>query len=139
MGADWARLCELLDDDPELGPGVERSLDADPWIALIDGLDDAGALAYLESTDSGVELADALAQLPRVFRAGAELDSVGDVDGELATAIAVADGILSRHDLRIVRLEEDEDACPLVVVPHSHVAEIVALAARCGHGAHLFS
>lgn len=142
--SDWARLCELLDDDPMLQPDVERAAadsndEADPWMALIDGLDDAGALAYLDPDDSGVELADALTEIPRVFRAGVDLDRVGDVEGDLITAIVVADGILAAHDLRIVHLEEDDDAYPLVVVPRANGPEAIALVSRLGHSARAFS
>lgn len=131
---DWARLCELLDDDPELGPAVAAADPADRWEALIDGLDDAGALAYLEVGDSGMELADALAELPRVFRTDVELDEVGDVD-DLVAAIARADALLSPHGLRLLRLEEDPTAVPIVAVPAEHVDEIISLAAARGRGA----
>ena len=158
---DWTRLCELLDDDPELAPavrlavtdpaeyfaqhqgalldrGVESADEVDPWTALIDGLDDAGALAYLDWKDSGVELADALPQLPRVFATGVDVDEVGDVDGALPAAITRADSILATHDLRIVYLDEDSDAYPLLVVPLTHAAEIVELSARLGFSARVF-
>lgn len=137
---DWIRLCELLDNDPELVPALLLAVtnDEDPWTALIDGLDDAGALAYLDETDTGVELADALPQLPRVFATGAQLDEVGDVEGDLTTAIVRADSILASHDLRIVYLDEDSDAYPLVVVPISNVAEIIEITQRLGFSARLF-
>lgn len=142
--SDWARLCELLDDDPMLRPEVERAAsdpdgEGDPWMVLIDCLDDAGALAYLDRGDSGMELADALAQVPRVFSAGVDLDRVGDLDGDLTAAIAFADGILIAHDLAVVHLEEDDDAYPLVVVPRANAAEATALAAHLGHSARVFS
>ncbi len=138
---DWARLCELLDDDPELAPAVLRAAagDDEPWTALIDGIDDAGALAYLDAEDTGVELADALPQVPRVFAAGVDVDEVGDVEGDLTAAIVRADAILAPHGLRIVYLEEDSDAYPLVVVPLSHVTEILEIAARLGSTARTFS
>lgn len=143
MQTDWARLCELLDDDPALAPAVEEALadpagESDPWLALIDGLDDAGALAYLDQQDSGVELSDALPQLPRVFRTGVDLDRVGDVEGDLPSAVVAADGILSAHDLRVVHLEEEDDAYPLVVVPRANVTEVIDLASRVGHSARVF-
>lgn len=140
MHEDWARLCELLDDDPELLPTVLDAADddGDPWAALIDGLDDSGALAYLDADDTGVELADALAQLPRVFRSGLELDEVGDVTGGIEAAIASADSILAACGLRIVFLEEEADSYPLVVVPRGHVAEILGIASRFGRDARTF-
>lgn len=139
MGDDWGRLCALLDDDPELVAAVRDALAAgdDPWGALIDGLDDAGALAYLEPSDTGMELADALAGVPRVFRTGLDLEVVGDID-ELDAAIARAETLLAPHALRIVYLAEDSDAVPLVVVPAAHAAEIVTLATGLGHEARLF-
>lgn len=141
--SDWVRLCELLDDDPLIRPEVERAAqpndDADPWMALIDGLDDAGALAYLDPDDSGVELVDALSQLPRIVRAGIDLDPVGDVDGDLTAAIVVADGILAGHELTVIHLEEDDDAYPLVVVPRENAADAIALARRLGQAARAFS
>jgi hypothetical protein len=136
---DWRRLCRLLDDDPELVLGVESADETDRWTAVIDGLDDAGVLAYLERHDTGVELSDALAALPRVFRAGADIDPVGDVEGDLPDAIVRADEILAPHALRLVYLEEESDAFPLVVVPISHVEEIIAISSRLGHVARAFT
>ncbi|WP_243231913.1 hypothetical protein [Microbacterium sp. CIAB417] len=136
-GRDWARLCALIDDDAELAEAVRTTGD-DPWEALIDGLDDAGALAYLDEEDAGPELAEALAGLPRVFRAGADLDTVEDIDGDLVAAIVRADAVLAPHGLRLVHLEEEPDAHPLVAVPIGHVDEIIALAARLGHRATSF-
>lgn len=138
---DWTRLCELLDNDPELAPSVQRAVsdDEDAWTALIDGLDDAGALAYLDEKDTGIELADALPQVPRVFATGVDLDEVGDVEGDLTRAIVCADSILAAHDLRIVYLDEDSDAYPLVVVPIKNVAEIIAITKRLGSSAQVFS
>lgn len=140
MIADWIRLCDLLDDDPELVSSVQVAAadGEDLWDALIDGLDDAGALAYLDEEDSGVELVDALAGVPRVFRAGADLEPVADLEGDLATAIVSADRILAEHGLRIVYLEEDSDARPLVVVPVANAQEIVSTTKRLGHEARIF-
>lgn len=137
---DWLRLCDLLDEDPELAASVRAAAadGVDLWEAVIGGLDDAGALAYLDAEDSGIELADALAGVPRVFRSGADVDSVGDVDGDLSAAIVAADRILAPLGLRIVFLEEDSDAFPLVVVPAENAPQIVTLADRLGHGARLF-
>lgn len=108
MIEDWVRLGALLEDDPEVGKAIRHAGrdGGDVRAALFDALDDAGALAYMEWSDSGVELADALAQVPRVFQTGADLDEVGDVAGGLTEAIARADGILSAHDLRTVYLDE---------------------------------
>lgn len=137
---DWARLCRLLDDDPELLASVEDAAaepGSDPWLAVMDGLDDAGALAYLETQDLGAELADALRGLPRVLRTSVDLGSVSDID-ELADAIAAADRLLAPHDLRIVYLEEESDAFPLVVVRSADAEVIVELAAQLGHEARVF-
>ncbi|MGY1550845.1 DUF6630 family protein [Microbacterium sp. A588] len=139
---DWIRLCNLVDDDPELLPTVRSAAasgDDEAWVALLDGLDDAGALAYLDRGDTAVELADALAQLPRVFASGAEVDEVGDVDGPLPVAIARADSILAPFGLRAVYLEEDAESFPLVVVPASNAAEILEIAERLGFTARVFS
>lgn len=140
MIEDWVRLGALLEDDPEVGKAIRHAGrdGGDVRAALFDALDDAGALAYMEWSDSGVELADALAQVPRVFQTGADLDEVGDVAGGLTEAIARADGILSAHDLRTVYLDEGSDACPLVVVASSDVEEITALAARLSFTARTF-
>lgn len=131
---DWRRLCALLDDDESVWEAVEAALQEgeDPWDALIGGLDDAGALAYLQADDTGMELSDALAQLPRVFALQPDLDEVTDTD-DLVEATAAADRILSAAGLRIVRLVEEEDAWPVAVVPASGVAEIVRLAQVIGH------
>ena len=137
---DWARFCRLLDDDSEMLASVETAAadpDGDPWLAVIDGLDDAGALAYLETQDVGAELADALAGLPRVFRTSVDLGSVADID-ELPDAIAAADLLLALHDLRVVFLEEDSDAFPLVVVRRADAEAIVELAGQLGHEARVF-
>ena len=140
MIEDWVRLGALLEDDPEVGKAIRHAGrdGGDVRAALFDALDDAGALAYMEWSDSGVELADALAQVPRVFQTGADLDEVGDVAGGLTEAIARADGILSAHDLRTVYLDEGSDACPLVVVASGDVEEITALAARLSVTARTF-
>lgn len=137
----YARLCALLDEDAELASSViaaEADGNADIWASIIDGLDDAGALAYLDAADTGVQLADALAGVPRVFRSGADMDAVADVDGELDGAIIRADSILARHGLRIVYLDEQSGAYPLVVVPLENVDEILTLTHRLGHGARVF-
>lgn len=133
---DWQRLCALLDDDESVWQAVEAALQqgGDPWDALIGGLDDAGALAYLQADDTGMELSDALAQLPRVFALQPDLDEVTDTD-DLVKATAAADRILSAAGLRIVRLVEEEDAWPVTVVPGPNVTEISALAASLGHQA----
>jgi hypothetical protein len=128
--ATWERLCALLDDDELLWPRVRDALEdgAEPWEALLDGLDDAGALAYLEVDDTGMELADALAQLPRVFRLRADLGRVNDTD-DLAEAMAAADEILGDRGFRLIELDdEDEDSHALVVVPAEALDGIVEAA-----------
>ena len=82
QAGDWQRLCALLDDDEAVWEAVDAALEAgdDPWEALLDGLDEAGALAFLRSDDTGMELSDALAQLPRVFALQPDLDEVTDTD-----------------------------------------------------------
>src|SRR3712207_1491066 len=95
--AAWERLCALLEDDPLLWQRVRQALadrDDDPWEELLDGLDDAGALAFLRSDDTGMELADALVQLPRVFRVQPDLDEVNDTD-DLDDAMVIADEVLA--------------------------------------------
>jgi hypothetical protein len=127
----WERLCGLLDDDEQLWPGVEEALagGSDPWGALLDGLDDAGALAYLDEGDTGMELTDALVQLPRVFRLQPDLDEVTDTD-DLDAAMRAADSVLAGEGHRLLRLDEpDSDAHALVVVPADAVPEIGRLAA----------
>jgi hypothetical protein len=133
--ASWKQLTALIDDDTQLWSDVSEALEEgdDPWEALIGGLDDAGALAYLDVEDTGMELADALAQLPRVFRLQPNLGEVNDTD-ELREAIAVADGVLAEGGLRLLMLEDDDDqAHALVVVPAAAVDEIVDVAASLGH------
>jgi hypothetical protein len=133
--AAWERLTRLLDDDELLWPQVREGLesnDRDPWEALIDGLDDAGALAYLDAEDTGMELADALAQLPRVFRLQLDLGPVNDTD-DLDDAMVAADRLLARHGSRLVQLQdEDDDAHALAVVPEGNVPEVLRLSAELG-------
>lgn len=129
--ATWERLCELLDDDELLWPAVRTALAEgdDPWEALLDGLDDSGALAYLDEGDTGMELTDALVQLPRVFRLKPDLDEVTDTD-DLDEAMRTADEVLAAMDHRLLRLDEaDSDAHALVVVPAGALPEIERLAA----------
>lgn len=157
----WERLCTLIDDDPEIWPSVQHALQGETdgesdeedgggredtdesgveeddgadeaWGALIDALDDCGALAYLHADDTAMELADALAGVPRVVRLGLDTDEVGDVDGDVPTASAAADALLAPSGLALVFLEEDSDAYPLVVVPRESVTEIVDTAAALG-------
>ncbi|HEV7622688.1 MAG TPA: hypothetical protein VGO26_01015 [Amnibacterium sp.] len=127
----WDRLCSLLDDDEQLLPAVEAALgepDGDPWDALLDGLDDAGALASLEAEDTGMELADALAQLPRVFRLQPDLGGVTDTD-DLDDAVREADRVLEGHGYRLLILESDDaDVHELVVVPEEAVGPILETA-----------
>ncbi len=155
MNEEWTRLCALLDDDVELAPsvrlavdhpadyfathadelrsrGIESAHDVDPWLVMIDGLDDAGALAYLDRKDSGAQLADALSALPRIVATGADLDPVGDVETDLPIAVAVANEIIDAHGLALVYLEEEPDAYPLVAVAADDAEQIVALASALG-------
>ena len=133
---DWAQLCRLLDDDESLERAVQQAIamGEDPWQALLDGLDDAGALAYLQADDTGMELTDALEQLPRVVQAHPDLGEATDTD-DLVEATAVADRVLSEDRLGIVRLVEDADAWPLVVVPLDRVDRIIEAAASLEHEA----
>lgn len=136
QAGDWRRLCALLDDDEAVWAAVEAALEAgdDPWDALIGGLDDAGALAYLQADDTGMELSDALAQLPRVFALQPDLDEVTDTD-DLVEATAAADRILAAAGLRVVRLVEEEDAWPVVVVPSAGADDIAGLVTALRHEA----
>jgi len=138
--ARWQRLCALLDDDPELWPTVRATLEdppADPWTALLDGLDDAGALAYLDHDDEGSELAEALAGVPRVRDARLDLGPVTDTDGDVPTAVRAADRVLAPAGLCLVHLAEGSDAYPLVAVRAGDRAEIERLATELGHSATL--
>jgi hypothetical protein len=127
----WDRLCTLLEDDEPLRSSVRDALedpDGDPWDALLTGLDDAGALASLEREDTGMELSDALAQLPRVFRLQPDLGRVTDTD-DLEDAVREADRILADAGHRVLRLEsDDEDVVELVVVPEESVGPVLELA-----------
>jgi hypothetical protein len=131
--AAWERLTGLLDDDELLWPRVREALeggDSDAWGALLDGLDDAGALAFLDAEDTGMELADALAQLPRVFRLHVDLGAVSDTD-DLDDAMVAADGLLARGGWRLALLPDaGEDAYALVVVPEPDLPEILRLSAE---------
>lgn len=133
--ATWEQLCGLLDDDVQVWRDVEEALGAgeDPWEALLGGLDDAGALAYLDEGDTGMELSDALAQLPRVFRLQPDLGRVTDTD-DLDEAMRTADEVLAEAEYRLLRLDEpDSDAHALVVVAADAVPEIERLAAAVRH------
>jgi hypothetical protein len=136
QAGDWKRLCALLDDDEAVWEAVEEALEDgdDPWEALLDGLDEAGALAFLRADDTGMELSDALAQLPRVFAVQPDLDEVTDTD-DLVDATAAADRILAAADLRVIRLVEEDDAWPVAVVPSSGAGDIAELVAALGHEA----
>jgi hypothetical protein len=129
----WERFTRLLDDDELLWPRVREALesgDSDPWEALLDGLDDAGALAYLEAEDTGMELADALTQLPRVFRLQLDLGAVSDTD-DLDDALVAANGLLARRSCQLVQLHDaDDDAYALAVVLEADVPEILNLSAE---------
>jgi hypothetical protein len=135
---DWQRLCALLDDDETVWEAVEEALEQgdDPWEALLDGLDDAGALAYLQADDTGMELTDALAQLPRVYALQPDLGEATDTD-DLVEAMRVADGALASGDLRLMRLveEDDDESWPVVAVPTDSRAAIRTLAEALGHEA----
>ena len=136
---EWRRLCALLDDDEAVWEAVEAALEAgeDPWEALLDGLDEVGALAYLQTEDTGMELSDALAQLPRVFRLQPDLDEVTDTD-DLVAAMQAADAVLEPGGLQLLRLveEDDEESWPVVAVPTGSVGEIRERAEALGHQVH---
>lgn len=134
--AEWQRLCSLLDDDDEVRAAVAGALGEgeDGWQALLDALDEAGALAYLQTDDTGMELTDALAQLPRVVAAAPDLGEATDTD-DLVEATAVAHAILSDAGLGLVRLVEDADAWPVVVVRTADLEAIADLARAVGHEA----
>jgi len=130
----WERLTRLLDDDELLWPLVRGAAQdgggQEAWEALLDGLDDAGALAYLDAGDTGMELADALAQLPRVFRLKLDLGVVNDTD-DLDEAMAAADRLLAGRGFRLVELQDDDDeAHALAVVEAGNLPEIVRLSAE---------
>jgi hypothetical protein len=108
--------------------------DGDPWDALLGGLDDAGALASLEAEDTGMELSDALAQLPRVFRLQPDLGTVTDTD-DLDEAVREADRVLAEHGHRLLALESDDpDVRELVVVPEESVGPILETAEALERG-----
>jgi hypothetical protein len=135
QAGDWQRLCALLDDDDAVWEAVSAALEEgeDPWDAVIGGLDDAGALAYLQADDTGMELTDALAQLPRVHALQPDLDEATDTD-DLDEAVGVADGVLVGAGLRLIRLIEpgDDSSRPMVTVLAKDVAEIDRVAAALG-------
>jgi pimeloyl-ACP methyl ester carboxylesterase len=138
----WERLTRLLDDDELLWPLVRVAAESggggEAWAALLDGLDDAGALAYLDAEDTGMELADALAQLPRVFRLQPDLDEVNDTD-DLADAMIAADRLLAGGGFRLIELPDDDDeAHALAVVEGSNLAEILRLSAELGRPVRAF-
>lgn len=132
---EWERFCALLDDDASVWESVRGALESagDAWEALLDGLDDAGALAYLRADDSGMELADALAQLPRVHAVRVDLDPVADVD-DLDAAMRAADRVLGPAGLRVLRLPEEGDPAswPVVAVAAVDVPALAALADGLG-------
>jgi hypothetical protein len=140
---DWERLCGLLDPDPEVWPSVRRALDTsgtEPWAALVDALDESGAVACLDTGDTGDLLVDAVTALPRIARAelatGREVDlrPIVDVD-DLGEAIAGARGVLAAVGLDLLALDEgdgDEECLPLVAVARADVAEITALVGSLG-------
>lgn len=161
MTTDWVRLSTLLDDDDLLPKAVAlaatdavayfaeheevlkltgstSATDVNPWTALLDGLDDAGALAYLDANDTGMEVSEAMSELPRIKEIGADLTAISDID-DLDEAIAHVDAILAPHGLRVICLTEDSDAYPLVVIPISHSAEVSQLAQESGHETRTFS
>ena len=82
----------------------------DPWAALVDALDESGAIACLDTGDTGDLLVDAVRALPRLRRAelssgrGVDLRPVVDVD-DLDEAIAGARGALAAVGLDLVALE----------------------------------
>jgi hypothetical protein len=134
---EWRRLCALLDDDETVWDDVETALrdGEDPWDALLGGLDDAGALAYLQADDTGMELSDALVQLPRVYALQPDLGAATDTD-DLVAAVRLADAALSAGGFRLLRLvEDDEDSWPLVAVRAASVGDAQALSATLGHEA----
>lgn len=148
---DWERLCSLLEPDPEVWRSVERALaeseedavaaeQAGPWAVLVDALDESGAIACLDTGDTGDLLVDAVRALPRLSRAelatGRDVDlrEIVDVD-DLDEAIAATRSALAAVGLDLVALDEgdgDEECLPLVAVASADVAEITALVGSLG-------
>ena len=127
VAEEWQRLCALLDDDETVWESVQAALDAgdDPWESLLDGLDDAGVLAYLQTEDTGMELSDALIQLPRVYAVQPDLNDVTDTD-DLGDAMRAADEALASGGLQLLRLveEDDDESWPVVAAWTRSATEI---------------
>lgn len=154
----WARLCALLHDSPAvatdvalardipeayfaayeddlLDRGIESPDEVHPWLALIDALATANALAYLDWKASADDLVSAIGSLPHLAGRGIDLDPLRGSGDRLEAVLGHADRLLADQGLRLLHLDEDSDAYPIVVVPERDAAEIVVLAAQLGNDA----
>jgi len=139
--AEWSRLSELLDDSADVAAAVAQAADdpgVDPWAVLIDALDGAGALAYLDWKDSGQQVAAALALLPRIADAGLDLGEVAAAEEDAPAAVAAVNRALDAYGITVVHLDEDSDAYPLVAVASGDADRVAALAQSLGRTARVY-
>lgn len=149
----WKALTEQLTDDEQARASVSLALDAParyfsehrqalrdrgieeadglrPVIALVDALEGAGELAYLDWKSNPGTVVEELAGLPRLQRADVDLDPLLDLEGDLELALAHVNRLLKPADLAVIVIDEDSDAYPLVVIGRDRLSRVTDLAAE---------
>lgn len=119
-------------EDTLLERGIDEPGHVTGTIALVDALDEAGELAYLDWKTHASDVAGLLANLPRVRASEVSLEPVADLEVSLEPAVAAANRLLEPAGIAVVVLDEDSDAYPLVAVPRELLPRIQDFAARAG-------
>lgn len=111
-----------------------------PWIALIDALQDAGALAELDHRAETADVKrgiDGLAGLPKSKERWKWLKALSEEEQEdldLAELLEHAGAHLGEEGFLLAQLDMDSDAFPVVVVPQRDAKQLVSLGKAAGYG-----
>ena len=120
------------EDELAGGRGIEDAEELEGVIPVVEALQDAGELAYLDWEEPADEVVGKLAGLPRVAQSGVDLAPLTDSEDSVEQVAAQANELLRPAGVVIVVLDEDSDAFPLVAVPVDRADQVVALGQRLG-------
>lgn len=157
--AAWDRFAALLTDDPGVAPqvrlavadpagylaahedallqrGIEEADEVEGVVALVDALQGAGEVAYLDWKEEAGEVRAQVAGLPRVRAAGVALDAAGE--GSVEQVARAISRLLGPAGLVVVQVDEGSDAYPLVAVPADRLPALVAAGAAVDVGVRTF-
>ncbi|OYO01100.1 hypothetical protein B0O41_2975 [Propionibacteriaceae bacterium ES.041] len=153
--ANWCTFTALITDNAEARAAVQQSAD-DPQgyfdareedladrgiedveeltgvIPVVDALERAGELAYLDWKEPADEVVGKLARLPRVAGSGVDIPVLADSDGEVEQVTAQVNELLRPSGVVVAVLDEDSDAFPLVAVAADRADQVVELGQQLG-------